>query len=84
MGFILNYSWVLCTRLNSPLTTTVIGCLKVSCTVVCFNNLIMLIINIKNILVTYLGIFVGGDYVFSNWNFTGLTIRFEIFTCFFC
>jgi hypothetical protein len=28
MGFFINYSAILCTKHNTPLTTTVIGCLK--------------------------------------------------------
>ncbi|VDP10292.1 unnamed protein product [Soboliphyme baturini] len=37
---------------------------------------------IKNIFVTYIGMVIGGDYVYSFWNFAGMHIRYGDFGCF--
>ena len=46
---------MLCTRVNSALTTTIIG-------------------TMKNVFLAYIGVLLGGDYVYSGVNFIGITL----------
>mmetsp|Transcript_46230 Transcript_46230/g.77057 ORF Transcript_46230/g.77057 Transcript_46230/m.77057 type:complete len:404 (-) Transcript_46230:193-1404(-) len=55
MASMLNFSILLCTKVNSALSTMVVGV-------------------IKNVVTTYLGMFVGNDYSFTWMNFAGLNV----------
>lgn len=75
------YSIVLCSYYNSALTTTIVGAIKVRFPVekqidswffLPFCNELYFLV--KNVAVAYIGIFVGGDYLFSWINFIGLSI----------
>ena len=70
------YSQVLVNQLTSPLTLSVLGCIKVASTM---HTTILCTISIapslQNVVITYVGMFVGGDYVFEAKNFIGINIR---------
>lgn len=77
--FVLMYSIVLCSYYNSALTTTIVGAIKVRSPVEkqidsCFYFLNELYFLVKNVAVAYIGVFMGGDYLFSWINFIGLSI----------
>lgn len=84
LRFVLMYSIVLCSYYNSALTTTIVGAIKVRSLVktapclfvkgICFFFKMRHLIVFKNVAVAYIGIFVGGDYLFSWLNFIGLSI----------
>ena len=77
-GFILMYSTLLCTQYNSPLTTSIIGSLKnifitymgkYKCTLTGIYRE-----HFYDQLFYLLGMLFGGDYIFSWWNFVGLSV----------
>lgn len=78
MGYLLMFSTVLCTHHNSALTTTIVGTLKVSSIdslqFKSDKKLSLTRYSLQNILTTYVGMYIGGDYQFSVMNFLGLNI----------
>jgi hypothetical protein len=68
MGFVLNFAYFMCTKINSPLTTTVIGCLKNVVTTYCgmlFNDYRFSALNFVG-----LNVSVFGSLMYSHAEFT--------------
>lgn len=68
-GLVLNYSMLKCTEYNSALTTTFVGATKAYYVVLEISKGLL-----QNTAITYIGMFLAGDYIFHLFNFIGITI----------